>query len=418
MSEWRETVLGEALDVKHGYAFKGQFFSDVGQLIVLTPGNFHEAGGFKSKSGTEKYYLGPVPDGYLLQRGDVVVAMTEQAQGLLGSSATIPEDGRYLHNQRIGLLRILDDDRLDLRFCYHLMNTRVVRHQIQATATGSKVRHTAPERIRAVRALLPSICTQRVIAEMLDSLDSLIENNRLRIELLEQMVQVIYREWLVRFRFPGHEDISLVDSPLGPVPRDWAISPINDLVDVVRTTVHASEVPEDYPAVGLEHIPRRQLTLDAWGEAGDLQSRKTTFRPGDILFGKIRPYFHKVSVAPLDGICSTDAIVVRPSAHHWGLAALALFSDDFVAQASQTATGTKMPRADWKVIGGYLVAIPPETLSAQFTELARSHLDLAKNLMFTARSLTALRDLLLPKLVSGQIDLSNLDLEAAVASVA
>ncbi|HUC13083.1 MAG TPA: hypothetical protein VMS00_01400 [Acidimicrobiales bacterium] len=112
-------------------------------------------------------------------------------------------------------------------------------------------------------------------------------------------------------------------------------------------------MPRTVPAVGLEHIPRRQLTLSDWGEAGELQSRKTRFRSGDILFGKIRPYFHKVSVAPLDGICSTDAIVIRPREPYWGLVVMTVSSNGFVAHAAQTATGTKMPRADWKVIGGY-----------------------------------------------------------------
>ena len=84
MSEWREVTLGEAIDVRHGFAFKGEYFAETGDLIILTPGNFFDAGGFKPKSGKEKYYLGPVPPDYLLRPGDVVVAMTEQVQGLLG----------------------------------------------------------------------------------------------------------------------------------------------------------------------------------------------------------------------------------------------------------------------------------------------------------------------------------------------
>lgn len=88
--------LGQALAVKHGFAFRGEYFRDDGDLVVLTPGNFVDEGGFKPKSGKEKYYDGPFPPAYLLNSGDVVVAMTEQGHGLLGSSATIPCDGRYL----------------------------------------------------------------------------------------------------------------------------------------------------------------------------------------------------------------------------------------------------------------------------------------------------------------------------------
>jgi len=223
----------------------------------------------------------------------------------------------------------------------------------------------------------------------------------------------------VRFRYPGHEDVPLVDSPLGPIPEGWRFSRVDDLVTLNKATVDPSTVAPSTPAVGLEHIPRRRLTLDDWGEAGALGSRKATFVAGDILFGKIRPYFHKVSVAPVDGICSTDAIVLRPHAEHWGQAVLAMASDEFVAHAVQTSNGTKMPRADWKVIREFPVAMPPSEMARRFSERAHALLAHAQSLMFQARHLASLRDLLLPKLVTGQIDVSHLDLdtftEAAIA---
>jgi type I restriction enzyme S subunit len=412
MTGWREVALGEGIEVIHGYAFKGEYFRDEGDLIVLTPGNFWDKGGFKPKSGKEKYYDGPFPPRFLLSQGDVVIAMTEQVHGLLGSSATIPTDGVYLHNQRIGLVQVTDPDALDLRFVYHLMNTRTIRQQIQATATGSKVRHTAPERIKAVRADIPDIAVQRRVASLLDSIDDLIENNRRRVEVLEEMARAIYREWFVRFRYPGHEHVPLVDSPLGPIPDGWRFGRVEDLVTLSMATVDPSTVAPSTPAVGLEHIPRQRLTLADWGEAGALGSRKATFVAGDILFGKIRPYFHKVSVAPVNGVCSTDAIVLRPHAEHWGQAVLAIASDEFVAHAVQTSNGTKMPRADWKVIREFPVAMPPSEMARRFSERAHALLAHAQSLMFQARHLASLRDLLLPKLVTGQIDVSQLNHDA------
>lgn len=116
MSKWREVSLGQGLEVKHGWAFKGEHFREHGEQIVLTPGNFKEGGGFKPKNSSEKFYVGKYPEQYLLHKNDVVIAMTEQTKGLLGSTATIPADGVYLHNQRIGLLEITEPDLLDLRF--------------------------------------------------------------------------------------------------------------------------------------------------------------------------------------------------------------------------------------------------------------------------------------------------------------
>ena len=137
--------------IKHGYAFKSEFFSDSGNYVVVTPGNFFEEGGFKKKRDKEKFYTGVVPEGFVLKRGDLIVAMTEQAEGLLGSSALIPENNYYLHNQRLGLITELDENKLNKKFLYYLFNFSEVRNQIRATATGAKIRHTAPERILDVR---------------------------------------------------------------------------------------------------------------------------------------------------------------------------------------------------------------------------------------------------------------------------
>ncbi len=105
---WQEISLGEAVRVKHGFAFKGEFFSNQGALLVVTPGNFLESGGFRERLGKERFYTADFPEDYLLEKGDLIVAMTEQGEGLLGSAARVPSSEKYLHNQRIGLVKITD----------------------------------------------------------------------------------------------------------------------------------------------------------------------------------------------------------------------------------------------------------------------------------------------------------------------
>src|SRR5579884_4439521 len=119
--------FAELFRVKHGYAFKSRFFDSSGPYALLTPGNFHEEGGFRDQGEKQKYYTGDVPEGFILSEGDLLIAMTEQAVGLLGSSAWIPESNRYLHNQRLGLIVDLDESRLDKRYLYYLFNTAEVR---------------------------------------------------------------------------------------------------------------------------------------------------------------------------------------------------------------------------------------------------------------------------------------------------
>jgi type I restriction enzyme S subunit len=149
----RSVKLGDLFTIKHGYAFKGEHFGTEGSHIVLTPGNFFDEGGFKKKGDKEKWYSGKIPGDYILSRGDLLVAMTEQAEGLLGSSAIVPEDNRYLHNQRLGLIQNLKG--VDKYFLYHIFNSQSVRQQIRASCSGVKVRHTSPSRIYEVKVDIP-----------------------------------------------------------------------------------------------------------------------------------------------------------------------------------------------------------------------------------------------------------------------
>jgi len=201
MNSWKETELRKVLHVKHGFAFKGEFFSNIGTQIIITPGNFNEAGGFKYTPGKEKYYTTEYPKEYLCKKGDLIVAMTEQAAGLLGSVALVPVDNVFLHNQRIGLLTF-DRNSYDKLFLYYLFRTKSVREQIALSSSGSKVKHTSPERIYDVKVKIPSLSIQKEIGRILYKLDSKIElNNKINQEL-EQMSKTLYDYWFVQFDFP------------------------------------------------------------------------------------------------------------------------------------------------------------------------------------------------------------------------
>src|SRR5687768_6292489 len=184
MKDWKKIQLGDLFEIKHGWAFKGEHFKSQGELIVLTPGNFFERGGFKLQIGKEKFYSEKFPKEYLLKKDDVVIAMTEQGPGLLGSPAIIPSDNKFLHNQRIGLITNNKPRLIQDKFIYYLFFTKAVRNEIFGSATGTKVKHTAPKRIYKIWINCPPLSTQRKIASILSSYDDLIENNLRRIKLL------------------------------------------------------------------------------------------------------------------------------------------------------------------------------------------------------------------------------------------
>ena len=147
--------MGEFFQINHGFAFDGQFFEPSGEYILMTPGHFHEEGGFRDQGEKTKYFTGEIPKDYILAKNELVVAMTEQTAGLLGSAAFVPEDDRYLHNQRLGLIADLDGNRLSKRFLFNVFNLPHLRLEVAKTSTGSKVKHTSPTKLRAVKVGIP-----------------------------------------------------------------------------------------------------------------------------------------------------------------------------------------------------------------------------------------------------------------------
>ena len=290
--------------------------------------------------------------------------------------------------------------------------------QLQSVSGGTTQDNLSLAKLLSFDFPAPAITIQRQIAGVLRSFDDLIENNRRRIEILEDMARLLYREWFVHFRFPGREDVNLVDSDLGPIPEGWSVGEYSDLVSEGRQTIPPNEIPYGAPVVGLEHLPRRSTTLQNWESASTVGSRRKIFEEGDILFAKIRPYFHKVVDAPFMGHASTDAIVFRPKSATLRSRALAVASsDDFVSVATATSNGTRMPRANTGILMSYRTPHPTPSVDQAFNEAVAPMDALRKTLAEQSRCLREARDLLLPRLVSGELDVSELDLNVEAVGV-
>jgi type I restriction enzyme S subunit len=169
--------LGDVCEIKHGFAFKGEYFCDSPtEYLLVTPGNFAIGGGFQDKP---KYYNGNIPRNYVLAKDDLIVTMTDLSkQGdTLDYSALVPTDSRYLHNQRIGLVKITRQGVLK-EYVYWLMRTHDYQRYIFNHASGSTVKHTAPKIILGYEFDLPSLPVQREIAATLSALDDKIAVKR------------------------------------------------------------------------------------------------------------------------------------------------------------------------------------------------------------------------------------------------
>ena len=200
-NDWVHTKLGDIFKVKHGFAFKGEYFSDAPtNSFLLTPGNFSTSGGFQDIK--PKYYDGPIPDDYILKPSQVVVTMTDLSKqsDTLGYAVSIPNDGKvWLHNQRTGLLEFKKEYPSDPLFISYLLRSHEYRSWIIGSATGTTVKHTSPTRIHDFECKIPPLSEQKAIAHILGSLDNKIELNRQMNETLEAMAQALFKSWFVDF---------------------------------------------------------------------------------------------------------------------------------------------------------------------------------------------------------------------------
>lgn len=415
-SEWPTVAISDVARIKHGFAFKGEFFTDEATPNVLvTPGNFSIGGGFQI--GKPKYYAGPLPDDYVLSEGDVVVTMTDlsKASDTLGYAARIPVTPgvTYGHNQRIGLLQIIDDTRASKDWLHYLMRTHEYRSWVIGSASGTTVKHTSPSRIESFSFKLPSLGGQRAIAEILGALDDRIDNLRQINITLEAISAALFKSWFVDFDGISAEDMQ--ESELGMIPKGWRVGTLGECCANIRKQAKPYALSPETPYIGLEHMPRKSLALTERGVSDGLASGKFWYQREDILFGKLRPYFHKVGVASHEGICSTDILVVRAKSHWFGFTAMHLFSDALISYATQLSNGAKMPRTNWSDIAGYKVALPPVEAASEFDDAIRLLIEKQHSNVEQATTLASLRDTLLPRLISGKLRIGDAARMAEIA---
>lgn len=287
----------------------------------------------------------------------------------------------------------------DVRYIKYFFDT--VQTRYKQIAQGAAQDNLSLQKLLTFPIVTPPLTTQQRIADILSTYDRLIDNNNRRIALLEESIHQLYKEWFVRLRFPGYESVKVVDG----IPEGWNRKTLKDIALSIRQSIHPSNTEPNTPYVGLEHIPRQSIALTSWGYSNQVDSNKFVFTKSDILFGKIRPYFHKVVVAPVDGICSSDAIVIRPiNQDLFGLTLSLVSSVAFVDYTSKTSKeGSKMPRANWDVMEEYPILIPSPKLLQEFNSLVSLVTNQITNLIFTNQHLRQARDLLLPRLMNGSI---------------
>ena len=362
-------------------------------------------------------------DRYLVRPGDILYSR----RGDVGKRALVRmSQAGWLCGT--GCLRVrFGEGGVDPRYASYYLGHPLVRKWIVRHAHGATMPNLNTSILSACPFVIPSAGAQRVIAHVLGTLDEKIELNRRMNATLEAMVRALFKSWFVNFdpvraKMTGRNtggvpaDVAdvfpdrLVDSgmaEIGAIPEGWEVGSLGDIACSSRRGVDPASVASDTPYIGLADMPRGSIALADWSEAGSTSSRKFAFGSGDVLFGKLRPYFHKVGIAPVDGLCSTDVIVVVPRKAELSSFVLAcVASSAFVAYASQAATGTRMPRTSWRTMSKYPLCLPTGGAVSAFHRVVSPMLRRIVGNVHESRVLAALRDTLLPRLVSGEIHVS------------
>lgn len=365
-----------------------------------------------------------------IQAGDILYSIAGANLGkcCIAPASVIPANT----NQAVAIIRV-DDQKADPRFIsYCLRDPRFVRKVLASVAQSAQPNVNLAD---IGRFELPyfSITEQRAIASILSALDDKIKLNRTMSATLEAIARALFKSWFVDFdpvraraesRDPGlPAEIaalfpdSFEETVRGTIPSGWRVGVLGEVAKNKRNGISHNDITEGTPYIGLEHMPRRSIALDRWGHASQLESNKSEFHQGNMLFGKLRPYFHKVGIAPVGGVCSTDILVISATSAEWSAFVLMhLSSDALVAHTDRCSTGTKMPRASWDHICSYNVALPPIDIARMFTAAVAPMTDRIISGIHESRTLAALRDTLLPKLISG--DLRVTDAKRIVSALA
>jgi type I restriction enzyme S subunit len=333
------------------------------------------------------------------KRGDII--LTREAP--LGDVGKIRTDDAVFLGQRLYHFRP-DPNKLDADFLLYSLLGDDLHSQIMGFGSGSTVEHMRLEDIPSLEFNVPPLPVQQRIAGILSAYDELIENSQRRIKILEAMARALYREWFVLFRFSGQ---SLKNSTTGKA-QDCGSGLLGGLCDLTKDPYKDAE-HSDLPLLDLAHMPSRTLAPQDTGKPFELTTSRIAFKKGDTLFGAIRCYLHKVIAAHYSGVTNTSVLVLRPKKPCYR-ALLAIIASDVetIRWAETQSTGTKMPVINWGIFQKMPAPVPTEALAQEFENIAGPILDQIGVHSSQIQNLRRTRDLLLPRLLSAQIDVSNL----------
>jgi type I restriction enzyme S subunit len=345
-------------------------------------------------------------------------------RGSIGQVGIVPRDDYERYVLSTSLMKLTCDLKQVAPFyLFYFFRSEQGRHELlkNASTVGTPGIGQPLSSLRSIRVPCPPLAEQKAIAAVLGALDDKIELNRRMNATLEAMARALFQSWFVDFdpvraKLDGRQPIGLdpataalfpcsfQESTLGEIPHGWRLGTLGELVQLRTDRVDATPAKDSIRYIALEDMPSKSIDLSNFQLGSAVNSSITAFRKGDVLFGSMRPYFHKVGLAFFDGITRTTTFVLRPRKdcfRHFAL--LHFFSGDVVAHSTTASVGTTIPYVRWDSMESYRIPIPPDSLLEAFEKTVSPLVERIAAQGEESRTLATLRDTLLPKLLSGEI---------------
>ena len=401
----RKYKLRDLIEVTRGASLSGDFYAASGKYIRLTCGNFdYHNNCFKENTSKDNlYYTGEFRTEFLLDKGDLITPLTEQAIGLLGSTAWIPESGKYIQSQDIAKITC-KEELLDKKFAYYLISSNMVKQQLGAAAQQTKIRHTSPDKIKDCIVWLPSLAEQKQIGQLLFDIDRKIEINRAINHNLETMAKQLYDYWFVQFDFPDENGKPYKSSGgqmvwneklKREIPGGWKVTNIGSILDKVFITPRLST--DEYLPSGT--YPIIDQATDVYYAGFTEREEAVVNQYPAIVFGDHSCAVKYVNFPFVRGADGTQVILSKDSN----------IPIEYLYYALKGVKIGKGYARHFSFLKEQPVIVPSEKEVKDFEDTAQTFFEQITRNRKEILSLTKQRDELLPLLMNGQVSL-NYDL--------
>lgn len=363
--------------------------------LFISPAKFNE---LNSKFGSPRI-------------GDILITSV----GTIGVPYLVDHENFYFKDGNLTWLSEFDE-RINNLYIYYWLTSRVGHNEIEKVTIGSTQKALTIVNLKSINIKVPPLKIQNKITGILSLIDNKLQINSEMIANLEELSQTLFKRWFIDFEFPDENGNPYKSSGGGMVntfsrniPENWDVLELKELLTNTKNNIKPGKYTKTHPYVPIDLIPMKKLNFYEYKDGCEAKSSLLKFDKNDILLGSMRVYFHRVSLAPYSGTTRSTVFVLKPKHEYLTYYLLHFINQkDFISFASNSSSGSTIPYAVWNdTLENYLTILPSKKVLDDFNNRVKNLFDISQNLLLENKNLIELRDSLLPKLMSGEIELPD-----------